>query len=70
MLDIEYSVIMSDVIKSFDCIIMVRTGNFMHNPPWMHGWLELLFFMVPWKPFRAIEALLYPDQLALSEAIQ
>ena len=51
-------------------IIMVHTGNFMHNLPWMHGWLELLFFMVPWKPFRAIEALLYPDQLALSEAIQ
>ena len=44
-------------------ILMVPTGHFMYNPPWMASWLELplartSIFHGP-KPVRAIEVLLY-----------
>ena len=40
-------------------IIMVPTGHFMHNPPWMAGFsLARTIFHGP-KPVKAIEVLLY-----------
>ena len=35
MLDIEYSVITSDVIKSFDCIMHFIEINYMSCIPWL-----------------------------------
>ena len=69
MSDIEYSVITSDVIKSFDCIAIILMGKrelvaLLNLSSWCLVMVEWLFLGVPWGCLLFV-IVVFPDQTHL-----
>ena len=69
MSDIEYSVITSDVIKSFDCIVIILMGRrellaLLGLSSWCLVVVELLFLAVPRGCLRFV-IVVFPDHTHL-----